>query len=205
MKNELDLPDFIKTEIATPDQWEKYEAWGSDSLFARGYWTEPKDPALRNYINSGPDPEWHEREAIYKDWGKKISDVLRNGEWEAFSKVGSSTVFTPIEISVASQLDIKLHENNFTADGRSYAIVVFRKSSSVSNTVILKKFIETVCGKLSPENIVKDDVRELAGAELEFSFSKGHFHNVWLSAEIHPDYRKAGARAGKKPSPNRGS
>ena len=187
MTSELNLSEFVKNAIATKAEWKKFEKWGDGSLIDPGYWKENEDPALRDYVNSVPSAEWHQREAIYKKWNKKIIEVLRGGNWEAYSKVGSSTIFTPIEIAVASKLHSKLHENLFSVDGRTYAIVVFRELSEVSNTEALKNFIEIVCETLDPENIVKDDVRKLAEALLEFSFSKGHFHNVWLNSEVDPE------------------
>lgn len=203
MPSDFDLLSFVELHIASDEQWKRYSQLGSGTLFDPGYTTEHSDPALSRFVPSQPSPEWHEREGLYKELEGQIAVSLKSGEWIAFSKLGNSGTFDPIECSQISQITVSLHDKRFLIDGRNYQNVLFRKAPETSDTKKLQNFIEIVCSVLSSKNVTKPDVLKLAESILEFSVNQNTFNHVWQIADIDNSYRKKGPRPNKEASRHR--
>lgn len=183
-----DLRDFIREEVATPDEWQEWEqvrnAAPPDStpmLHAEPFYHRFEEPSR----------EYQRRLELEAEFVSRAREKLITEQWQVSVRYGvppTRRTLEPIDIERA----IIDFERGLFGSGTDVAI---RRPAGQPRTEVLGQFIRNVCDVASPaEPMTKTLVQELARRLCPESYSDNAFRAAWDDAPLDERWKRAGRR-----------
>ncbi len=191
MSNELgiSLADFIRTHVATADEWEIWlgvqsaKPPDSQAIMPQG-----RDDDIR-HVQLPASPEYAQREALSRSLVERARAKIAQG-WEVSGRPGGSIARHVLEQEDVESLGFNLGASTI---GSFRAIRVRRLRTS--KTAALTTLIEQVCCETNPgDKLTKGVIALILKNTNSDVYSDNAFNAAWDEADIDDRWRKRGPR-----------
>lgn len=194
MPSELEytLADFVRTEVATSEEWQEWERV-RDSAPPATHTRMAPPTAVLPYLREqeSPSSEYVRSVALRAHFIDGLRKELSTGRWVVRGRVD-----TPLSRQQLEPVDWSGATIDFDGNviGRFKHVEIGQRRPETGREV-LQRFIERICGSAKPgEPLTKELVRDVAERTFPRDFGTADFAVAWKEANIHPDWRKAGPR-----------